>query len=161
RYRIAGAVQEFFTETEVVGVVDLTDEGPGVVPVPLIRSVAVLRDTNCTASPTGATGEDYGGGLVRVRNVRIVPFGGSEDAAPGGWFMVVQPPYAASDRILVSNLGNHYTFDPDTGRVLDVAGVLHFTNGGFRILPRGDTDLSYLESMAPTHAGNGGSVSLT
>jgi hypothetical protein len=45
------------------------------------------------------------------------------------------------DTILVSSLGTKYTFDADTGMVVNVTGVLHFDNGTFRILPRGNSDI--------------------
>jgi len=143
RYRIAGQVQEFGGETEVVNTVAITDEGLGTIPPAIIRSVAVLSDTTTdmagsAADPDGAilTGEDYETMLVSVHNVRV-----AETRTIGQSFFVASQ--TSPDTILVSNLSgtlNSYT-PPDSNMSVSVTGVLHFTNGSFRICPRGASDI--------------------
>lgn len=152
RYRVAARVQEFGGETEIVNTVEILDEGTGTVPAPVLQSIGVLRDTTCDANPSPGfspnaitTGEDYEGMLVRVDQARVAAFANPpRDPAAGGAFLVFTPinGFTSKDTILVSSLGGHYTADVDTGDVVDVAGVLHFDNGTFRILPRGDSDIS-------------------
>ena len=74
-------------------------------------------------------------GLTYI-NIHSAAFGGGEIRGQIDGFGVQQ-----RDTILVSSLGGKYTFDADTGMVVNVTGVLHFDNGTFRILPRSNADI--------------------
>jgi hypothetical protein len=145
QYRIAGRIQEFAGETEIVNTVDIVDEGPAAVPSPSLQTVNDLADVTCDIPGTANTGEDWEGVLVRVEQVMVVNFNTApQDPSPGGSFRVVQPAgLGAPDTILVSALGGHYTYDPTAGDVLNVNGVLHQDNTTFRILPRSDADIEF------------------
>jgi hypothetical protein len=78
---------------------------------------------------------------VRVENVKVVPFNTPPtDPALGGSFRVAGYAPGYPDTILVSSLGNKYTFDANPDQLLNVNGVLH-QSGSFRILPRSDSDI--------------------
>jgi hypothetical protein len=81
--------------------------------------------------------------LVRVENVKVVPLDGEPYLpSPGGPFRITWPFLAPGpDTILVSNLGDAYSFAPDTGMALDVQGVLRITADGPTLLPRNDADI--------------------
>jgi len=86
--------------------------------------------------------EDYEGVLVRVQNVKVVPFN-TDPTVPvtGGSFRVVALP-AMADTILVSSLGNTYPdYTPVIGTVLNVTGVLNIDTDVPRILPRSSADI--------------------
>src|SRR5215831_10100107 len=138
RYEIAGQVQEFNGETEVVNTVFLKDEGAGTIPAPNVQPVAVLSDTTTDMTQSVLTGEDFEGMLVKVKNVRV-----TEHRTVGQSFLVAGPLATFSDTILVSNL-NHaldgFT-PPDSAHTIDVTGILHFDFGIFRICPRNAGDV--------------------
>ena len=146
RYRIAGQVQEFGGETEIVSTAFITDEGLGTVPSGVIQTVSVLRDTTTDmtgtpANPGGSTltGEDYECMMVRIEDAQV-----TEDRLIGQSFFVASPLLAAPDTILISNLSGmlaSYTPPPKWSRV-NVQGVLHFSSGTFRICPRGPSDIT-------------------
>ena len=138
RYLLAGAVQEFGNETELTNNSFLKDEGVGTIPAPNVQPVGVLRDTTTDMTQTNLTGEDFEGMLVKVSYVRVV-----EQRTVGLSFFVAGPNGTFADTILVSNLSgalDGYT-PPDSASTVDVTGILHFTNGTFRICPRGPSDI--------------------
>jgi hypothetical protein len=136
QYVVAGQIQEFFTETELVGTVYIKDEGAVVPPAAIIQTVAALEDTTCDASQSVLNGEDYEGVLVQVKNVKI-----TEDRLSGQSFFVAQPfPTWAPDTILVDN-NVARTYTPQKGFQVDVTGVLDLSFGTFRIQPRGNADI--------------------
>lgn len=147
RYRVTGQVQEFGSETEIVSTAQIVDEGPGTIPASVLETVAVLRDTTTDMAgtpldPDGATltGEDYECMLVTAALVKV-----TETRTIGQSFFVAGQRPSFPDTILVSNLSgtlNAYT-PPDSGTWITVTGLLHFSNGIFRICPRdaGDIDL--------------------
>jgi hypothetical protein len=142
RYKIAGRVQEFGGETEIVNTVYIVDEGPDAIPFPIQKPISVLANQTCDQAQNIETGEDYEGVLVKVSQARVVNFNTDPvDPSAGGSFRIVQPLVAATDTILVSSLGNHYTYDPTAGDIVDVTGILH-EDGTFRILPRSDADIA-------------------
>jgi hypothetical protein len=147
QFVIAGQVQEFGNETEIVNNVYLLDEGtasgatlPALPePNPAVETIPVLRDTTTDMTQSVLTGEDYECRLVKLfKNVMV-----TEWRTTGQSFFVagVKPDFA--DTILVSNLNgvmNAFT-PPDSGSFLQITGVMHFTNGTFRICPRGPADI--------------------
>lgn len=141
-FLIAGAVQEFSGETEIVNSVFLQDQGTAVEPAPISftsQQVHVLTGAGCDANQSVDNGEDYEGVLLRVDSVMVV-----ERRTTGQSFFVGRPGAAvAGDTVLVSNLnGALNTFTPpDSGTIIDVVGVLHFGSGTFRICPRSSSDI--------------------
>jgi FlgD Ig-like domain len=156
RYVIAGQLQEFGGESEVINTAYIVDEGSVGVPAATLQTVAVLSDTTTdmggsAADPDGSvlTGEDYECMLVKVHDVQV-----TEDRTIGQSFFVAGPIPSCPDTILVSNLSgvlNSYTPPSKWSRV-DVTGVLHFSSGTFRICPRSASDIT----SATTGVGDGG-----
>jgi hypothetical protein len=139
QYVVAGAIQEFFTETEIVSTVFIKDEGVVAVPAPLVETVGVLRDTTCDASQSMLTGEDYEGTLVRLVDVKTV-----DERLPGQSFFVAGHYPSNPDTILIDN-NVPRTFDPAKNQYVTVTGIqdVSFEAAGttFRIQPRGDSDI--------------------
>jgi hypothetical protein len=162
RYLISCAVQEFFEETEATNNVYLRDEGPAPIPSPVVRPIALLRDTTCDATQTRLTGEDYEGMLVQVQEAEVAAFPTPpRDPAPGGSFLLTTSCPTFADSILVSNDGA-YTYDADSMQVVDVTGVLRFPFGSFRVYPRSDADIVFHSTSGHTitaTAGSGGVIS--
>jgi len=148
KYLVAGQVQEFGGETEIVSTVYIVDEGAGTLPAPALQTIAVLADTSTDMTQTQTTGEDYEGMLVRVEGVKVVPFNTPPtDPVAGGSFRVVGPYPTYPDTILISDIGSKYVFDANASQLLNVNGVLHITNNAFRILPRSDSDIELLGTV--------------
>ena len=147
RYMIAGGVLEFFGETEMGGtgaqIVYVQDQGAAAIPAPVTQTIAVLNDATCDFPEPGfgtsthqTTGEDFEGMLVHVNNVLC-----TEDRAAGQSFFVTTYPPSA-DTILVSlSTSVTFTFQAARTKVLNVTGILRFSNGTFRIAPRSDADI--------------------
>ena len=135
QYVVAGAIQEFFTETELVGTVYVKDEGIVAPPAPIVQPVAALRDTTCDAAQSMVTGEDYEGVLVRVVDVKTV-----EERTAGQSFFVAGPYPSNPDTILIDN-NVFRTFDPTINQYVTVSGVLDLAFNTFRIQPRGNSDI--------------------
>ncbi len=155
KYMVAVQALEFGGETEIQNMVYLKDLGAGTVPAPQVQTVGVLSDTTTDQSGgavPGArkTGEDYEGALVRLNYVSVCAFSTPpRDPQAGGSFLVTNLPRAKAgtgnpppDTILVSANSTDVTFDADTLQVVNVTGILHFSNGTFRILPRDDSDIT-------------------
>jgi hypothetical protein len=102
-----------------------------------LQTVAVLSDGSCDPLQTITNAEDYEGVLVRVENVKVVPFN-TDPVLPsqGGSFRVV-PINSLADTILVSSLGNTYPdFTPVVDQLLNVNGIVHIDANVPRLLPR-------------------------
>jgi len=142
-YLLASRVQEFYRMTELANPAALIDEGVVAVPAPTLQTVAVLNNADCDPLQSITNAEDYEGMLVRVQNVKVVPF----NTAPvlptqGGSFRVVALP-ACADTILVSSLGGTYPdFTPVVNQWLHVNGVLNIDTDVPRILPRSSADIT-------------------
>ncbi len=148
QYLLACRVQEYYTESELANPAALIDEGLVTPPAPMLQTVGVLADGSCDASQSYLNAEDYEGTLVRVQNVKVVPFNTDPvNPAPGGSFRVVQRP-ACLDTILVSSLGANYTFGATVNDVLNINGLLHIDSDVPRILPRGDADIEYIGRLS-------------
>jgi hypothetical protein len=139
QYVIAGAIQEFFTETEMVGTVYIRNEGVVAEPAAVVQTVAVVRDTVCDTPPPTDTGEDYEHMKVQVVDVKTTWEG--TPAGPGAQFRVAGPYPSNPDTILIDN-NIFRTFDPTVGRYVTVTGVLDLSFGTWRIQPRGNTDIT-------------------
>jgi hypothetical protein len=145
QYLLACRVQEFYTETELANPAYLIDEGAVTAPVPiLVQPLSVLVNAACDATQSVLNAEDYEGCLVKVVGLKVVPFNTEPtEPQPGGSFRVVQLP-ARTDTILVSSLGERYTYDPSIGDCVDVTGILHIDTDVPRLLPRSDADIEYI-----------------
>ena len=140
-YLLACRVQDYYGMTELVNHVALVDKGPVAVPAPVVVPVAVLTDLGCDPNQNTDNAEDYEGRLVRIENVKVVPFNTPPmEPAAGDSFRVVQWPVGA-DTILVSNSDHLCTFDADVGDLLIVNGVLDLGGDQSTIRPRGDSDI--------------------
>lgn len=135
QYAIAGAIQEFFTETELVGTVYIKDEGVVAAPTPIVQTVAALRDTTCDTGQVNSTGEDYESVLVKVVDVKTV-----DERTAGQSFFVAGPYPTNPDTLLIDNNVTR-TFDPTMNQYVTVSGVLDLAFGTFRIQPRGNSDI--------------------
>jgi hypothetical protein len=146
KYLIAGAAQEFFGETEVTGTVFVKDEGVAAPPSPIIKSIAVLRDTSCDATQSVDNGEDYEGCLVTIQNAKIV-----DERTAGQNFFVAGPYPSNPDTFLVDN-NVARTFDPNKNHYVNVTGVLDvsFATVGtlYRLQPRNNADIVLLDPLA-------------
>jgi len=144
-YLLACSAMEFYTMTELSNPVALIDKGPVAVPAPVVKSVPVLLDNGCDANQETDNAEDYEGRLVRVVNVKVVPWNTPPtEPTAGSSFRVVAMP-ACADTITVSNYNNLCTFDANAGDLLNVNGILFIDAGyGNQIYPRGDSDITRL-----------------
>jgi len=151
KYLIAGQVQEFGTETEVVSTVYIVDEGLAAIPAarvvpghifaepsPTIIPVGTQKDTTTDLTQSVLTGEDYEGMLIQLHKVSV-----SEQRNVGQSWFVRGTKAETGDTTLVSNLnGVLSTFDPpDSNMTIDVTGVQHIAFGSFRICPRDAADV--------------------
>ena len=143
KYHVVGQIQEFGGETEIVNDVLIQDKGFVGIPSAVQfndKQVSVVTDSTCDAAQNITNGEDYEGMLIRINRIMVV-----EPRNPGqSFFAGSVKPLAPGDTILVSNLNNtlgSYT-PPDSGSLVDVTGILHFSNGTFRICPRFVSDIS-------------------
>lgn len=139
QYLVAGGIQEFFGETEVVFNVFLQDEGAVAVPAPVNKTITALRDTTCDSGQSLDTGEDYEGMLVRILEAKTT----EERTAGQSWFAAGPYP-SAPDTILIDN-DIARTFDPTINQWTEVTGIqdVGFEAAGtiFRIQPRGNADI--------------------
>lgn len=140
QYVIAGGIQEFFGETELVGTVFVKDEGVVAVPAAVVKAVSVLRDTTCDVSQALDTGDDYQGMLVKAQDVKTV-----EERTAGQSFLVAGQYPVNGDTILVDNNATR-TFDPTLNQYVSVTALLQtsFAVVGttFRLQPRNDADIT-------------------
>jgi len=146
RYTIAGAGQEYVSETEYAAIQYLRDDGPAAVPAAVDLPVYIASKDTCDVNQALVTGEDYESMLVRLSYVRVfqrfVP-------APGNGFHVrAITPGFKGDTIFVQNLSNALgVYDslnanyPPAGETVTVTGVLHYDNGSFRVCPRTAADI--------------------
>lgn len=150
RYLVAGQIQEFGGETEVVNNVFLRDLGVVGAPAPVVgKHISVLTDSTCDAGQNIDNGEEKEGMLIKAVDLMV-----AEKRTLGqSWFAAsVYPP---ADTILISNLNGvlNAVTPPDSGSIVDVTGILHFSNGTFRLCPRNAGDI-FVHSF-PVGVGNG------
>lgn len=145
RYTIAGAGQEYNSETEYAAIQYVRDDGPEAVPPVVDLPVNVASNDDCDATNTVITGEDYESMLVRLSYVRVfqqfVP-------APTTGFHVHALSPVAGDTIYIQNqnnvLGAYDSLNvnyPPSGETITVTGVMHYQSGSFRVAPRNAADI--------------------
>jgi hypothetical protein len=144
-YRLVGQVQEFFGETEFSNIIDAADQGPAAVPAPkLISVIQAARDT-CDYTNTLSDGEDFEGRLVTLGVVKVVQ---RFPTLPTNGFHVADQSYP--DTIFVENFNGVLGTNPATpppayapplGDVIRLTGVVHYSGGSFRIIPRNLADI--------------------
>jgi len=138
KVRLVGQVQEFFGETEFSNIIDATDQGPSSVPAPkLISVIQAARDT-CDYTNTLSDGEDFEGRLVTLGAVKVVQ---RFLTPPTNGFHVADQSYP--DTIFVENFNGVLTplVAPTLGHVIRLTGVVHYSGGSFRIIPRNYGDI--------------------
>jgi hypothetical protein len=145
KWRLVGQVQEFFGETEFSNIIDAADQGAATVPAPkLISVIQAARDT-CDFSYVLSDGEDFEGRLVTLGVVKVVQ---RFIPAPTNGFHVCDQSYP--DTIFVENFNGVLGTNPATpppayapavGHVIQLTGVVHYSGGSFRIIPRALSDI--------------------
>ena len=155
QYLIAGQIQEFQQETEIVNNVFLQNLGTVGAPAPRVgKEITTLADSTCDAAQNIDNGEDKEGMLVKLVDVRVTKKYTQPDNPQGRFFNATGPWPTFTTTMLVLNVNNvlDAVTPPDSGQMVDVTGILHYT-GGFRICPRSAADIKILNS--PTGVGNG------
>jgi hypothetical protein len=138
KWRLVGQVQEFFGETEFSNIIDAADQGVATVPTPkLVSVIQAARDT-CDYTNTVKDGEDYEGRLVTLGAVRVVQ---RFIPPPTNGFHVADQSYP--DTIFVENFNGVLDplVSPTLGHNIQLTGVVHYSGGSFRIIPRGYSDI--------------------
>jgi hypothetical protein len=138
KWRLVGQVQEFFGETEFSNIIDAADQGVATVPTPkLVSVIQAARDT-CDYTNTLKDGEDYEGRLVTLGAVRVVQ---RFIPPPTNGFHVADQSYP--DTIFVENFNGVLDplVSPTLGHNIQLTGVVHYSGGSFRIIPRGYSDI--------------------
>jgi len=138
KWRLVGQVQEFFGETEFSNIIVADDQGAAAVPTPkLVSVIQAARDT-CDYTNTLKDGEDYEGRLVTLGAVRVVQ---RFIPPPTNGFHVADQSYP--DTIFVENFNGVLTplVAPTLGHNIQLTGVVHYSGGSFRIIPRGYSDI--------------------
>ena len=138
KWRLVGQVQEFFGETEFSNIIDAADQGVLAVPTPkLVSVIQAARDT-CDYTNTLKDGEDYEGRLVTVGAVKVVQ---RFLTLPTNGFHVADQSYP--DTIFVENFNGVLDplVSPTLGHNIQLTGVVHYSGGSFRIVPRGYSDI--------------------
>lgn len=173
QYVIASSTtQEFFDETEMIGIVYVADEGMVGEPTPIVSDIFHLSNIEpCTPAFTGAADVESGGFepagvlyaedfecmLVKVEQVQVTTETGV--APPGGFFDIAGPGPGYPDSMTVDNMGTQ-TYEPIFSDILDVTGVMHYTFGEFQIDPRDDDDIVFITNDVTSVVRNGVSFAL-
>ncbi len=138
KYRLTGQTQEFFGETEFSNIIDATDLGALAVPSPVILTVAQASRDTCDVNNTIVDGENFEGRLVTVQHVISVQ---RFNPPPTNGFHIADPSYP--DTMFVENFNgvlNPFTAPP-LGHRMTITGVVHYSGGSFRIVPRSTADI--------------------
>ena len=138
KWRLVGQVQEFFGETEFSNIIDATNQGPAAIPSPkLVSVIQAARDT-CDYTNSLKDGEDFEGRLVTLGAVKVVQ---RFLTLPTNGFHVADQSYP--DTIFVENFNGVLTplVSPPLGHVIQLTGVVHYSGGSFRIIPRNYGDI--------------------
>jgi hypothetical protein len=138
KYRLTGNVQEFFGETEFSNIIEVTDIGAGAVPSPTTVTVIQAKRDTCDDANLFDDGEDHEGRLVTLPFVKVVPRGNPPPA--NGFYVADQ---SQPDTIFVENFNGVLTplVAPPLDEVVSVTGVVHYSGGTFRIIPRDYGDI--------------------
>ncbi len=123
---VVAEVAEYNLMTELKNIVYFEIASSGnPVPDPITLTTGVLSDT---------TGEPYEGVLVHVDSATVV-------GIQTNYFEIDD----GSGICRVGNMGA-YTYQPDTGDVINVTGVVSY-RGAYEIEPRGDEDITVVQSI--------------
>jgi hypothetical protein len=166
-YLIASSLQEFpalaagLSETEMLGVVYMRDEGATAVPAASVQTIHLLNGIaaldKCT-TPSGPSSEDFEGMLVHIDNAkecyRTNTWGVRRLA--GSSFHVAGPYPACPDTINIHSAGQGLTYAPADGYIVNVTGIMHLNFGVWEIYPRTDADI-----VEVSNASTDGSIPLT
>lgn len=157
KYLIAGQVQEFFGETEIVNSVYIQDLGAVAAIEPRLSLVSEADNDTCDATNALIDGEDLECLLIKLPYVKVVQ---SVDPLPTTGFHVAGMNPAFDDTIFVSNLNGVLTpFNhPALGGVYSITGVVHYANGSFRLCPRNYADIVFHGDNVGVPPTNGGKV---
>ena len=135
--QVTGSVSEYFGNTEISVASVATDIvvlGQTSVPAPTVIATGILDTTSASSffatQPDSA--EAYEHVLIQVNGVVSNPLA---DSTRGDWEVTDGTGYA-----LVRNNGN-YTYTPNLGDPVQVAGIVHTYFGLYRIQPRNDSDV--------------------
>lgn len=156
KWLVAGNVQEFFGETEFTGISYVKDLGAASIPDPIVVPIIVVSKDTCDTgglASNGNDGEDYEGMLVKLPYKNVIRrFVTGGIARPGNGFHVQElVPAAKGDTIFVDNVNN--VLGPSTaadslnpnyppfGTTVSITGVVHYSNGSFRVAPRSTADI--------------------
>lgn len=141
KYRVVGAVQEFYGETEFNFVTDATDLGVVSTPAPAQPLLSIYDHGGC--DPTGLVedAEDYEGVLLKVNYGKVVLAEGLVTPPTNGFHI---SNIAGTDTIFVSNFNSVLGTNPipamPLGTTVQVTGILGFSTS-FRIMPRSPADV--------------------
>lgn len=146
RYTIAGAAQEFVSETEYAAIQYIADNGVGVIPTPTSLPVYIASKDTCDSGQSLTTGEEYEAMLIKLPYVRA--FQRFVPAPINGFHVRAITPGFKGDTIFVQNLsgalGASDSLNPNygpLGMTMSVTGILHYEGGSFRIVPRTPADI--------------------
>src|SRR5262245_473637 len=142
RYRLTGGIQEFFGETEFSNIIEVETLGAGVVPSPLVTTVAIARRDTCDYNQNLSDGEDFEGRFITLQNVKVVQ---RFPTLPPNGFHVAQQQFSDGDTIFVQNLSGVLgagSQSPPRGNMASPTVVLHYEGGSFRLCPRTLADIT-------------------
>jgi hypothetical protein len=167
QYLIASSIQEFpalslgLSETEMLGVVYMRDEGAPGAPAPEVQTIRGLNGVTsltkadplldkCTSPGAPATAEDYEGVLVHINNAKI-GFRSPNSAvprAPGAGFNVTGPYPTCEDTIFIHATNQGLTYQATDGHIVNVTGIMHLNFGVMELYPRTDADVVETSALA-------------
>src|SRR5262249_20868881 len=138
KWRLVGAIQEFFGETEFSNIIDAADLGAGSIPSPVNITVADAARDTCDFSQVLNGGEDHEGAFVKLLHVKPVQ---RFNPPPTNGFHVADQSFP--DTIFVENFNSVLNpfVAPPLGHVMTITGVLHYSGGSFRVIPRSTADI--------------------
>ncbi|MCK4328697.1 T9SS type A sorting domain-containing protein [candidate division WOR-3 bacterium] len=133
---IAGGIEEYYGMTEILDIIYYNIESSGNTILP---SEVNSGDLNAV---TGAIAEQWEAVLVMVDTAEVVDAGTDPGNSP--WDID-----DGTGRCIVSNY-EAYTYEPDSGNLVNVTGVTRFDNG-FNLYPRDDGDIDLLPHGIEDH----------
>jgi hypothetical protein len=138
RYRLTGAIQEFFGETEFSFISEVAALGAQAVPAPVKVTVNQARVDTCDYSNALIDGEHFEGRPVTVEYVKVVQ---RFDPLPTNGFHIADQSFP--DTIFVENFNGVMNpfVAPALGSLVHVTGYGHYSGGSFRIVPRNSADV--------------------
>jgi hypothetical protein len=138
RYRLTGAIQEFFGETEFTFISEVAALGAQAVPPPVKVTVGWAAKDTCDYSNALIDGEHFEGRPISVDYVKVVQ---RFNPLPTNGFHIADQSYP--DTIFVENFNGVMNpfVAPALGSLVNVTGYGHYSGGSFRIVPRSSADV--------------------